>query len=58
MTLFFRHQNVSSTKQEATEMRKPRGGNEEEQQLVNEASRRQISAAEPRQTANSGSWFC
>ncbi len=49
MKIIVLHRNVSSRRQEATSMRKPRCGNEEEQRIVNEARRRQISAAEPRQ---------
>jgi len=54
MKIIVLHRNVSSIRQEATSMRKPRCGNEEEQRIVNEARRRQtrrrqISAAEPRE---------
>ena len=49
MKIIVLHRNVSSIRQEATSMRKPRCGNEEEQRIINEARRRQISAAEPRQ---------
>ena len=49
MKIIVLHRNVSSIRQEATSMRKPRCGNEEEQRIVNEARRRQITADEPRQ---------